>query len=168
MKNILIVLAFLFSTLLLLFSASAHAGTFGKYGKGIDRTAEYGTAAVKNFSFGCNKPWYGPFMQQYELGLFADSSGHERSSSAYGFYSLGVEVAADPVVIRSLWGVGAISTPDDMLGGRFQFTQDLLLGLRDKRGNLIGVDYKHISSAGIYDPNKGRDFITIQVEVLWR
>jgi Lipid A 3-O-deacylase (PagL) len=160
MKKILLGLAFLIST-------SSLAGSFGKYGIGVSNTAQYGNAASKTFSLGYNEQWWGPLIHQYELGLFTDSSGHGREASAYGFYSVGIEVNADPLVLRSLWGAGLISSPDALLGGRFQFTQDLLLGIRGKNGNLIGLDYKHISSAGIYKPNKGRDYLTIQVEIPW-
>jgi hypothetical protein len=161
MKKLLLPLLALFM------SVSANAGSFGKYGLGIANTAEYGSGTVKNFSLGYNEPWYGPFIQQYEVGLFADNAGHDRRSSGYAFYSLGVEVDLQPLVLRSLWGLGGITSPDSMLGGWFQFTQDLLVGLRDRRGNMIGLVYKHISSAGIYSPNRGRDFLTIQVEIPW-
>lgn len=130
-------------------------------------TADYGRAATKVFSLGYEDEWIGPFIHQYEFGLFADASGHDRKSSGFGFYSVGVEVDPGYMVLRSLWGIGLISTPDSMLGGMFQFTQDFLVGLRGKNGNTIGIDYKHISSAGIEIPNKGRDFMTIQVEIPW-
>jgi len=143
MKKLLLPLLALFM------SVSANAGSFGKYGLGIANTAEYGSGTVKNFSLGYNEPWYGPFIQQYEVGLFADNAGHDRRSSGYAFYSLGVEVDLQPLVLRSLWGLGGITSPDSMLG------------------NMIGLVYKHISSAGIYSPNRGRDFLTIQVEIPW-
>jgi len=155
------------SILALIASTTANAGSFGKYGVGILSSAEYGAAATKIFSLGYEEDWFGPFIHQYELGLFADSSGHDRLSSGFGFYSVGVEVNPGYLVVRSLWGVGLITSPDSMLGGNFQFTQDFLIGLRDNRRNMIGFVYKHISSAGLELPNKGRDFITLQVEIPW-
>lgn len=160
MKKMLLALA-------LLASSTSYAGSFGKYGVGILGSAEYGAAATKVFSLGYEEDWFGPFIHQYELGLFADSSGHDRLTSGFGFYSAGVEVNPGYFVIRSLWGVGLITSPDSMLGGHFQFTQDFLIGVRDKRQNMIGLVYKHISSAGLELPNKGRDFLTLQVEIPW-
>jgi hypothetical protein len=52
-----------------------------------------------------------------------------------------------------------------MLGGPFQFNHDFLLGVRGDNGALIGLDLKHMSSAGIEKPNVGRDFLLIHVEL---
>lgn len=151
----------------MLASANAHGGSFGKYGVGIFGSAEYGRAETKVFSLGYEEEWFGPFIHQYELGLFADQGQDGRKSSGFGFYSAGVEVNPGYLVIRSLWGVGIITSPDTMLGGNFQFTQDFLVGVRDNKNNMIGLVYKHISSAGLELPNKGRDFLTLQVEIPW-
>jgi hypothetical protein len=148
-------------------SLNVNASSFSKYGIGVFNTADYGTASTKVFSLGYVGELFGPFINQVELGLFADSSGHDRKSSGFGFYSIGTEVNPGYLVIRSLWGVGMITSPDSMLGGNFQFTQDLLIGVRDNKKNMIGLVYKHISSAGLELPNKGRDFLTIQVEIPW-
>lgn len=161
MKKIVAALA------LLIASTTAQAGSFGKYGVGVLSTADYGQAASKIFSLGYEDEFFGPLISQWELGVFSDSSGHGRLSSGFGFYSIGVEVNPGYLVVRSLWGAGLITCPDSMLGGNFQFTQDLLIGVRDNRRNMIGLVYKHISSAGLELPNKGRDFLTIQVEIPW-
>lgn len=164
MKKILLALLM---PLAILISTNSEAGSFGKYGVGILSTAEYGPEAAKFISMGYVGDWFGPFIHQYEVGIFADSSGHGRRSSGLGFYSVGVEVNPGYLLLRSMWGVGAITSPDSMLGGWFQLTQDLTLGFKDNKGKAIGLNYKHISSAGIYDPNKGRDFITVVVEIPW-
>jgi hypothetical protein len=157
----------IFAMLAILISTNSFAGSFAKYGVGILGSADYGTVATKVFSIGYEEDWFGPLIHQYELGLFSDSSGHGRSSSGFGFYSAGIEVKPGYFLVRSLWGVGLITSPDSMLGGPFQFTQDLMIGVRDDKKNAIGIVYKHISSAGIELPNKGRDFITIQLEIPW-
>lgn len=143
------------------------AGTLFRYGIGIFNSAEYGTAETKVFTLGYEEELFGPFIKQYEVGVYADQGGNGRSSSGFGSVSLGIEVNPGYFVLRSLWGIGAITNPDSMLGGWFQFNQDLLFGVRDNRGNMMGLNYKHISSAGIYIPNAGRDFITIQLEIPW-
>lgn len=144
------------------------AGTFFKYGVGVFGSAEYGRTETKNFSVGYEEEWFGPLISQYELGVFTDSAGDVgRHSSGYGNISTGVQANPGYLVVRSMWGVGAITSPDSMLGGWFEFNQDFLLGVKDDKGNMIGLDYKHISSAGIYNPNQGRDFIMIHVEIPW-
>jgi hypothetical protein len=155
----------LFVLVTLLISTTAHAGSFWRYGVGIFSSADYGKVETKMFSLGYEEDWFGPFIKQYEVGVFADQGGHGRRSGGFGNFSMGVEVNPGYLVLRSTWGVGAITCPDSMLGGWFQFNQDLLVGLRDNKGNAIGLDCKHISSAGIYSPNTGRDFLTIQVEI---
>lgn len=144
----------------------ANAGTFGRYGLGVFNSAQYSRGETKLFSLGYEQDWVGPFIYQYEAGMYNDT-GPGRGASGFGNISAGVEVAPGYLILRSLWGVGAITTPDDMLGGWFQFNQDFLIGLRDITGNMIGLDYKHISSAGIYSPNRGRDFLVVQVEIPW-
>jgi hypothetical protein len=158
---------FLIGVLALLASTTAHAGSFFKYGLGVFGSAEYGAATVKYFGLGYEDRLLGPFIEQFEFGLFADTSGHDRKTSGFGFYSIGVETNPGYFVIRSLFGIGAITSPDTMLGGHFQFTEDLFLGVRDDRGCMIGLNLKHISSAGLSQPNKGRDFLVIQVEIPW-
>ena len=143
------------------------AGTFGQYGLGIFGSAETGRGETKLFSLGYEDDWFGPFIYQYEGGVFADQGGGGRSSSGFGNISTGVEVNPGYLLLRSLWGVGGITSPDTQLGGIFQFNQDLLLGVKDNKGNIIGLDYKHISSAGLESPNRGRDFILIHVEIPW-
>jgi len=151
----------------LLAASSAMAGTFGRYGLGVFSSADYGRGETKSFSLGYEDDWFGPFIYQYEGGIFADQGGNGRSSSGFGNISVGVETNPGYLVLRSLWGVGAITTPDSMLGGWFEFNQDFLLGVKDDKGHIIGLDYKHISSAGIYNPNRGRDFILVHVEIPW-
>lgn len=164
MKKFLIKLLLLVS---LFVSNSATAGSFGRYGVGIFNSAEKSRSETKIFSVGYEEEFFGPFIKQYELGLWVDTAGNGRKSSGFGSFSLGVEINPGYLVMRSLWGVGAITHPDTILGGHFQFNQDLFIGVRDNKRRMIGLNYKHISSAGIYNPNKGRDFLTIQVEIPW-
>lgn len=109
----------------------------------------------------------GPIIEQCEAGLWFDNSGIEgrRSSGLLG-YSLGVHANAGAFFAQALVGPSLISSPDSNLGGAFQFNNDIGFGIRDeKTGGSIGLAYKHVSSAGIYSPNKGRDFIMFRVGV---
>lgn len=161
------VVTLLITALLILVPTIAKSGTFLRYGLGVFNSSEYGTGESKTFSLGYEEEWFGPLIRQYEIGLFTDSGGGGRKGSGYGNYSIGIEVNPGYFVMRSLWGIGVITTSDSMLGGWFEFNQDLFIGVRDDRNRMIGFDYKHISSGGIYTPNMGRDFIVVHVEIPW-
>ena len=62
--------------------------------------------------------------------------------------------------VRVSVGIAAISHTDDYLGGHFQFYEDLFGGIRDG-GAAIGFTLSHLSSAGIFMPNRGRNFLTL-------
>jgi hypothetical protein len=112
----------------------------------------------KIFSLSHISPLFDPIPTKTELGLFTDRLN---SSSGYLFQSVGIRVNPGPILAESFWGVGLISSPDNILSTHLQFTNDLNLGIVDKSGNSIGVSYKHISNAGIKSPNVGRDFLMV-------
>jgi hypothetical protein len=61
------------------------------------------------------------------------------------------------------FGPGVITSPDAWLGGHFQFDTELALGVMAGNGLGCGLAYGHVSSAGIYEVNKGRDWLMIQL-----
>lgn len=77
---------------------------------------------------------------------------------------LGLSVEGEKAFARVTWGPSYLSQKDQDLGGHFQFMQDLVIGVQDYY-NIIGVGYKHISSAGIEKPNHGKDFLYIIIGV---
>ena len=161
----------LWALLLLLASSQAHAGDFFyKYGVGIFRSADYGFGETKFASLGLQGNVSGPMIWQLEGGGFFDNAGpgSGRGSSAFGNFSMGLEARPGYFFIQSLWGVGGITHPDAMLGGPFEFNQDLIIGVKDFWGVGFALDYKHMSSAGIYNPNVGRDGLLLRASVrLW-
>lgn len=108
------------------------------------------------------------FFNQYEGGGWIQvQEGDGRRSSAYAADQLGLEVS-DGLVIRIATGPALIGTTDTYLGGHFQFTDEVLLGVEDKStGSIIGFKYKHFSSAGLEMPNQGRDFGGLEVTIPW-
>lgn len=105
--------------------------------------------------------------EQYEIGGWWDASGNGRKGSIYGAYQLGLEVDSF-LLARFMVGPAFITSPDSYLGGAFpQFTEDLFFGLQGKNGNTLGVKYKHFSSAGIYQPNMGRDLLGVEISIPW-
>lgn len=156
--------------LLLLISnvALADEGFLG-YGVGVFHDADQYTGQNKYFEVGYRSDIWEGIMWQYKGGFWGE--GSQDTTRKNGFWiSSGPQFQVDlqPLEIRTGWGLAMISNPDSQLGGRFpQFNGELYLGLRDKRGNAIGFQYEHISSAGLVTPNQGRDFVTLQLSTRW-
>lgn len=135
-----------------------------KYGLGVfikekpNRFAE-----VKHFSLSYRDSLVGVLDHKAEVGLFADiRCCKNRKSSMYGGYSVGMRLERGIIYTSTYWGVALISNPDNRLSSPFNFMGDLSVGLTDGR-RYIGVNYKHLSNAGLSLPNKGRDFVSIEV-----
>ena len=156
-------------TLLLVSSlAQAEELSIG-YGAGILADGNHYIGEVKHLTISYRSTLWDGIYTQYKIGYFGDGSPEpDRNSSFWGSVGLGLEVDLLPVEIRSGWGLAAISNPDSRLGGMFpQLHGDLYLGLRDKRGNGIGVQYCHLSSGGLVSPNYGRDFLLLVLSQKW-
>lgn len=149
-----------------LFSIPVHADSFFKYGVGLFNSAKDSRAETKIFSVGYTKKFFESLMYQLEAGTWIDNRRDlSRNSSGFGTGSLGVDIQTGYIYTQALWGAGLITSPDSMLGGPFQFNTDLSIGVRDNNSYSIGLGYKHISSAGIELPNKGRDFMLVKLSV---
>ncbi len=110
--------------------------------------------------------WY-DLKQRFNVGGWDDTRGGNYSSAAFAGYQLGFEVTND-VLQGSIWsGPSVISATDAMLGGPMQFNETLFFGIVDKQQSSIGVAYNHFSSAGIYTPNLGRDYLGLQLKFPW-
>lgn len=152
---------------LFVFSSFAKADTVAKYGIGVARSADGGYSTTKHLSLSRQSVAYGMFVQQIELGFWTDSARWQgRSGSVYGDYSVGLETqTVSGIYAQTLVGPALISSPDAYLGGYFQINTEATLGIRGENGISIGLLYKHLSSAGIYKPNVGRDFLLFRVGV---
>lgn len=143
-------------------SSLSGRGSQIRYGIGIGNS---GKASI--ISGGYVDDIIGPLVQQYEFGAyFVPTNIMGAKSSAFGGYSIGLDTRPDNVVIRATSGVAIVTSPDAVLGGPIQFNHDLFLGVNDSSSS-IGLCYKHISSAGIYSPNLGRDFLMVQASISW-
>lgn len=101
-------------------------------------------------------------MQKTELGLWTDSIKNH-SGSGYGAYSLGIKVKPDSFYLEAYLGGAFITNTDKLLSTHFEFMHDLGFGLQSKRKS-IGLNFKHLSNAGIKKPNIGRNFLQISVK----
>jgi hypothetical protein len=152
----------------LLIAAPSYADTIVKYGVNVSREDEK-LGSTKAIFIADQAPILGPIIRQYEIGGWVDNTGKPgQRSSLLGGASAGIHVNAGYLYAQALVGPSLISAPDSALGGHFQFNNDIALGLRDPDTKAtIGLSYKHVSSAGLERPNRGRDFIMFRVSLPW-
>lgn len=131
---------------------------------GVFNSGKQSTAESKYLGLGYRDALGYGLTYQYEVGGWTDIAKHGRKGSAYGTAQIGVEADAG-ITIRAMVGPALISTPDAYLGGTFQFNEDFYAGIRGANGNTAGFKYKHISNAGIMQPNVGRDFAGLEVGI---
>lgn len=151
-------------------SLSAHADeTFFSFGVGVANSAKHSSGETKVGNIGIRNEIYQGIYWQWKAGFYGDGSGDPtRKGSGYASVGPGMLIDLRPLELRAGYGIAAITTPDSYLGGRFpQFQGEIYIGLRDRRGNGIGVQYEHISSAGLVTPNQGRDFTVLQLSQQW-
>lgn len=142
--------------------ASADTASF-RYGLGIIGQP---TSQVKNFGLR-----YEEDSGLYDIhlavegGIWTDTgSAQGRNGAIYGQYQVGIRPSSENIYAKAYWGIAGLSGTDSQLGGVIQFGQDLGVGFQGK-GSFVGLQYKHISSAGVFSPNKGRDFVGAEMGV---
>ena len=156
-------------TLLFYATARADEGSVSfKYGLGIIDGAP--TTRVKAFGLRLeDRPSeIYPLGLAAEAGLWTDVGKAEgRASSAYGAFQMGIRPASEHFYVKAYIGPAFITHRDSQLGGFFpQFMETLGLGFQD-RDAFVGVSVDHISSAGIWSPNKGRDMLRLEAGLRW-
>jgi hypothetical protein len=163
---------FFLAAVLLLVSSTALAEpseeAFYGFGLGMFNSAIKSPAEVKVVNVGYRSHIISGIYWQFKGGVWGDSGGNGRKGGGYLSSGPGLTVDLKPFEIRSGWGLAAISHPDAYLGGHIpQFNGELYLGVRDRKGNGVGFQLEHISSAGIFEPNKGRDFLILVLSQMW-
>lgn len=158
------------TSLFLLMATSSHAQEIGfSYGLGVFNSAKVSPTELKVANLAYRLELYNGIYWQTKVGYWGDGSGDpNRHSSFYLSTGPGLLVDLNPVELRSGWGLTAINRADSYLGGVFpQFNGEVYAGLRDKKGDGMGLKYEHISSAGLITPNLGRDFLMIEMSTRW-
>lgn len=164
-KVIVFVLVFI---LVIFIGSKVYADEFSfSYGLGAGESAKNSISETKVAEFSYREYLYLPFYLAYEVGGWLDNAGNGRLSSQFMSFGPGYLVDLNWLEIRNSYGVSYITDPDIYLGGPFQFHGELYLGFRDKLGDGIGIKYNHFSSAGIYQPNTGRDFVLLELSTKW-
>lgn len=163
MKKFLLIMASMASV-----TAQADEAFFS-FGVGVANSAKHSAGETKVGSIGLRQEIYQGIYWQWKGGFYGDGSGDPtRKGSGYVSAGPGMLIDLKPIEMRAGYGLAAITTPDSYLGGRFpQFQGEIYIGFRDHRGNGIGVQYEHISSAGLVTPNNGRDFMVLQLSQQW-
>ena len=129
------------------------------YGLGVLKND---TSTVGFLSIGHQRALYDSLHSRFEGGVWTDSYSN-RHSSPFSDISLGLHVDNNSVYAESYHGIGFIMVPDSMLGGPFQFFHSLGVGMVGTNKSMLGVEFRHISSGGIYTPNQGRNFFTMKL-----
>jgi hypothetical protein len=132
-------------------------------GVGVFHSADKGLSETKLLTLGVQETIWGPLKDRALVGGWIDDTGDGKSGSALIGGQLGFEVNNNGWVGSVFSGPAIISNTDVLLGGNFEFVDDLHLGIQDQHGYYIGVMYRHISSAGLEFPNIGRDFIALEL-----
>jgi hypothetical protein len=103
------------------------------------------------------------FDYQLEGGMFANNA--IGGTTGYGGPSLGVSIIERKYYIKAFAGPAVITRLDDHLSTPIVFNIDFEIGLKNTKGEGIGIGYKHLSNGGIQSPNLGRDFLYLKVMV---
>lgn len=141
--------------------------TYFKFGVGVFNSAKDSRAESKVAAIGHQNSLFSKyFLQQFEAGAWNDSRKDlGRKNNAYASYSVGLPIEIGNFYTQYLVGVALFVTTDSYLGGIGQFCQDVGVGFVGDNGNRIGIGYKHISSAGVFSPNIGRDYVMLKMGV---
>jgi hypothetical protein len=145
---------------LLLSSTSLADGGYLKYGIGVNDTPGATKAIFTGYQADITKV----FMYQLELGGYRDNN---QSQDLIGVVSASIGVNTESnsgFFLKVFFGPSLISQGDSRLSGNFQFNNDLELGIKGFNDFSIGLDFKHISNAGLVPPNQGRDFLLLKLQ----
>lgn len=140
--------------------------TYGRLGVGIFNSAKDNVAEVKTVAFGYNEALFNGLRSQYELQGWIDSRrdlGRKCGGAFTG--QLGVDVNPGYFYFGTYAGIGLLYPTDSYLGGMIQFVETVSFGVRDNKQKSFGFFYQHVSSAGVFSPNMGRDFTGLKVGV---
>lgn len=157
-------LVFWIVALTTLFCLTSRADDYSfKYGMGLQDAKP--TGDIKYFSLRHEQHEVYALHSAREAGLWVDNLGNGRRNAAFGKYQLGVKPGNETgVYAKAFWGVQLQSSIDSRLGGYAEFSQDAGLGIRDET-SFVEAGYTHVSSAGIFSPNYGRDFLNLSMGV---
>lgn len=136
-----------------------------QYGLGIGDVAEGEVlnGSEKNVNIGC----YSKLNKVLGWGTHVGLISAEGISAGYAFVQFGsVLHPFDWMYVDHYFGPGYVMEGNSKIAEGINFSMHMGIGWRDPiKGTTIGMNWKHISNAGIRKPNKGMDFVLIQVGI---
>lgn len=111
-------------------------------------------------SLGLTDDFNGLIKDRIEIGYWKDPYN---SSSFYTTYQLGLSAKNEIVYAEFFTGPSLITQPDYRLSTPFEFKHDIGIGVLGKDKVGIGINYSHLSNAGIREPNLGRDSLQLKL-----
>lgn len=118
------------------------------------------TQSARYLSAGLTDDFNGLIKSRYELGYWSDRTNR---SSVYGTMQLGLDASNDCFYSDFYTGPSLITHPDTVLSTPLEFKHDLGIGVVGKNKVRVGINYSHLSNAGIRQPNVGRDSIQFKL-----
>lgn len=118
------------------------------------------TQSARYLSTGLTDDFNGLIKSRYELGYWSDRTNR---SSLYGTVQLGLDASNDSFYSDFYTGPSLITHPDTVLSTPLEFKHDLGVGIVGKNKVRVGINYSHLSNAGIRQPNVGRDSIQFKL-----
>lgn len=99
---------------------------------------------------------------QFEVGGWS-AIDNNNPSSFYTSYQVGKRTKG-PLNIGAFTGVALLSSPGNAMSSVYQFKHDIGIGYTTKEKMGIGIDYSHLSNAGLIKPNTGLDFVQLRIQ----
>jgi hypothetical protein len=147
----------------LLLSSTTYANEYIKYGVGLNGVP----GATKSLFVGYQADITQVFMYQLEMGGYRDTN---QVQGAVGLVSASIGVntiSTSGVYMKVFFGPCFNTQGDSRISGNFQFNNDIELGIKGINSFSIGLDFKHISNAGLLSPNQGRDFLMLKLQLAY-
>lgn len=126
------------------------------YAFGVDEAKE-----TRVFSLGVTYPHTGLIQKRIDVGGWIS----DPSSSFYSTLQIGTTASNSVFYAEVFSGPALISNTDNRLSTVLQFKHDIGIGVVGKDKVGIGINYSHLSNAGIKLPNAGRDFILVKLTI---
>lgn len=147
------------TVLFLAMAATAEAGQpYLMYGGPINTP---GSSGIKAGAIGYQAPLGTLIDYKLEVGGYVVPD----ATRYYFSPSLGLSTKTSPIYASIFFGPAALTAADERLTSWYQFNHDLEVGLKGNNGVSIGLDYKHMSNAGLSGANLGRDFLMLKVGI---
>ena len=141
--------------LALLFSALAHGADQIAFKTGVGTTTDTKSAV---YSIGFENKIQGDSFYKLDFGAWTDNEATHQSAPFFSpvvGYHLG---DADGFSFNPVFGILIMGYPDSVLGSPFNFTEELAIGYKH-----VSIGWKHISNGGTASPNKGRDYLFLNI-----